>query len=386
MSGRKKIAVILSRFPFPLDKGDKLRAYHQIGYLSRFHDVYVYALSNEEVDETMMKALSPFCKGIHVFRLSRSGVIVQALLSFIKNIPVQVGYFYSPRHAKKIRESIMALQPDTVYCQLSRTALYGKDLPFRKVIDLQDAFSTNYERIQNSYQGLMKYFYRRESLCMRDFEIKMIGWFDISTIISAFDKGKIQIEPNPLVVVSNGVDTSYYKSAGRTKKYDILFSGNLTYIPNKHAVKFLAEKIAPALAHLRPDIQIVIAGSSGDTLKKYESSNIQIRGWVNDMSVLYDEARIFVSPLFTGAGLQNKLLEAMSMGIPCITTAITNASLLATENEQVLLADNVDEFVSKIIVLLDDAALRQRISTNARIFIEENYNWDKVNQKLADLL
>jgi glycosyltransferase involved in cell wall biosynthesis len=386
MSERKKIAVILSRFPYPLDKGDKLRAFHQIAYIARFHDVYLYALHEEAIREHAMKALQPFCKDIRLYRLNKIEIGLNIVRSFIMQRPVQVGYFYSSRHHKKMTQDIINVKPDTVYCQLSRTAFYGKDLPFRKVIDFQDAFSTNYERMQRTFTGVKKYFYKREGQRMKAFEKNMARWFDEATIISAFDKAKIDISPNRIIVVSNGVDTGYFHSSDASKTCDILFSGNLSYRPNRQAVIYLLEKIAPKLILLKPAIKIKIVGSSGQEFKHFESNNIQISGWVDDIRECYDSAKIFVAPLFTGAGLQNKLLEAMSMGVPCVTTSVTNASLLATENEHVLLANNDDEFVSTIIELLDDTNLQHTLSLNARAFVLENFSWEVANKKLVDLL
>jgi glycosyltransferase involved in cell wall biosynthesis len=386
MSERKKIAVILSRFPYPLDKGDKLRAFHQIAYIAQLHDVYLYALHEEAISVQAMKALEPFCKDICLYKLNKIEIGFQILRSFITQLPVQVGYFYSRRHHKKMTQDIINVKPDTVYCQLSRTAFYGKDLPFRKVIDFQDAFSTNYERMQRTFTGVKKYFYKREGQRMKVFEKNMARWFDEATIISAFDKAKIDISPNRMMVVSNGVDTRYFHSLNAIKTCDILFAGNLSYRPNRQAVIYLLEKIAPKLIPLKPTIKIKIVGASGQEFKHFESDNIQISGWVDDIRESYDSAKIFVAPLFTGAGLQNKLLEAMSMGVPCVTTSVTNASLMATENEHVLLANNDDEFVSTIIELLNNTNLQHKLSLNARALVIENFSWEVANQKLVSLL
>lgn len=383
--GRKKIAIILSRFPYPLDKGDKLRAFHQINYIARFYDIYLYCLSDEEVKTADLEQLTPLCKEISVQRLQKATILVQMIRALLTGIPVQVGYFYSPKIKHQFQQAILDLKPDIVYCQLSRTAYYGKDLPFKKMIDLQDAFSTNYDRIQTSFRGLKKWFYKREGQCMKLFEKKMTVWFDACTIISAFDKEKIDCDPSCISVVSNGVDSIFFQPTKTEKKYDLLFSGNLSYLPNKNAVQFLAEKIAPKLVALKPGIRIHIAGASGDELKKYETTNLHVSGWLNDIREAYNETTLFVAPLFTGAGLQNKLLEAMSMGVPCIITPVTNASLLATENKHVLIANDADDFVQKIMKLLDDVSLQHQLSSNARKFIETNYTWNQANSILVSL-
>ena len=101
MPERKKIVVILSRYPYPLNKGDKLRAYQQIIYISRFHDIYLHALSTEDIDEGMMSALQPFCREIHIYRLHHLEMLLRSIQSLMQNLPVQVGYFFSPAHSKK---------------------------------------------------------------------------------------------------------------------------------------------------------------------------------------------------------------------------------------------------------------------------------------------
>jgi glycosyltransferase involved in cell wall biosynthesis len=328
-----------------------------------------------------------YCKEIHIYKMNLLSVLVHSGLSFFKQFPLQVGYFYSSSIKQKIENSILALQPDTIYCQLSRTALYAQHLPFRKVIDLQDAFSMNYQRTFETSTGLQKLFYKRESKLMRAFETKMLQWFDEATIIATIDKENIELQPNRIQVVGNGVDFSFYQPLNCEKKYELLFLGNLSYLPNKNAVDFLLEKIMPLLIQQFPNIQLHIAGASTPSeYKQYESDNIHFVGWVDDVRKTYAESIVFVAPLFTGAGLQNKILEAMSMKIPCITTSVVNASLQATDNEDLLIANTAEEFTEKIIYLLQNAHIRYDLSEHAKCFVEKHYSWDHANEKLLALL
>lgn len=384
---RKKIAIVLSRFPYPLNKGDKLRAYHQIKFLSKGNDIFLYCLSDEAISENDYNEVKKLCVSIEIFELNKISITWNLMVSFFKNLPAQVGYFFNTTIQQKIVISILKRNPDVVYGQLSRTAFYIKDLPFKKVIDFQDAFSTNYIRITENSTFLKKLFYQRESKLMKSFEQKMLTWFDATTIISDFDKSQIAKDKNNLVVVSNGVDTNYFSSTPKEKKYDLLFCGNLSYLPNKNAVIYLCEKIAPLLITKIPSVKInIVGGNAQNDFKKYESKNIHFAGWVDDVRTAYDEIRIFVAPLFTGAGLQNKLLEAMSMQVPCVASSITNASLKATENKHLLIANNEHEFAEKIIQLLNDENLQFSLKSNARAFVEENYSWDKANQILENTL
>lgn len=384
---RKKIAIVLSRFPYPLNKGDKLRAFHQIIFLAKQNDIFLYCLSDEKVHENDFNEVKKYCVSVDIFELKKTSIAWNLMNAFFKKWPAQVGYFLNADIQKKIKTSILELKPDVVYGQLARTAFYIKDLPFKRVIDFQDAFSTNYIRIAENSIFFKKLFYQRESKLMKSFEQNMLSWFDASTIISDFDKSQIANENENLAVVSNGVDTHYFTPSPKEKKYDLLFCGNLSYLPNKNAVIFLCEKIMPLLIDKIPTIKInIVGGSSPSDFKKYESNHIHFAGWIDDVRIAYDETRIFVAPLFTGAGLQNKLLEAMSMQVPCVTSSVTNASLKAIENKHVLIANNEYEFVEKIIQLLNDLQLQNTFKKNARTFVEAHYSWDKANRILEDIL
>jgi sugar transferase (PEP-CTERM/EpsH1 system associated) len=384
---RKKLAIILSRFPYPIDKGDKLRAYHQIISLSQHFDIHLFALYEKIPSESDFNTVKQYCTSIELYHLNRLTIAIQSGLSFLKKLPVQVGYFFSKKHKIKIQEAITSLKPDTIYCQLSRTALYAYDLPFYKVIDFQDAFAMNYNRIQENAYGLKKWFYKRESNRMKSFERQMLQWFDATTIISSFDKANLSVQPNQTVVIGNGVDYTFFSPQNIAKKYDLLFLGNLSYLPNQNAVRFLIDEVIPKLLLQRPQLTINIAGASmPSSYKAYNSPNITMSGWVEDIRNTYAEAKLFVAPLITGAGVQNKLLEAMSMALPCVTTSVVNASLQAVEGKQLIIANTCDEFVVQILNLLDNQEKQNRLSKEARRFIEESYSWEKSNAKLAQVL
>jgi sugar transferase (PEP-CTERM/EpsH1 system associated) len=384
---RKKVAVILSRFPFPLDKGDKLRAYHQIKYLSQDFDIYLFSLHTEKVSPNDLKELEPFCKEISLYHISYFDIFKGIIFSLMHHFPIQVGYFFSKRIKKEITNRINALQISTTYCQLSRTALYAEDLTCRKVLDFQDAFSTNYLRLSENTGGIQKMFYKREYKTMHAFEKKVIGSFDYCTIISAFDKSQIYDPSDSIVVVPNGVDTEYYSSTNKQENYDLLFVGNLSYLPNKNAVYFLVQNILPLLLKVNPNLTIRIVGA--DTPKEIfalANANVHVSGFVAEIREVYDTAKLFVAPLFTGAGLQNKILEAMSMQIPCITTSVVNKSLDGQDNIHLLIANNEQEFVSKIESLISSAALRVKLSSSAREFVAQSFSWETANKKLKEIL
>lgn len=382
-----KIAVLLSRFPYPLDKGDKLRAFHQLKYLSKFYKIYLFALSDIRVTEPQIEPLKEICESIQIYKLSKFSIFKNSFKSIFKLLPIQVGYFYSDKLKRRFEHDLNRIKPDLVYAQLSRTALYTKDLDLPKIIDFQDAFSANYKRMSIQSKGIKRIFYKRESRLMSAFEQQMASWFDATTIITEADRNDLSFQPNDVHVVPNGVDCSHFKRLEMDALFDIVFVGNLSYAPNRNAVQYLVENIFPKLKHIKPDIQIAIVGASpNSTLKKYENENITISGWVDDIREAYSCAKVFVAPLFTGAGMQNKLLEAMCMNIPCVTTTLASTSLGATDEQELLVANDVQEFVQKIVLLLENESRRISLREKANKFVKSTYQWEQVNVRLKNLI
>ncbi len=387
MPTRKKICVLLSRFPYPIDKGDKLRAYHQLQYLSRYADIHLITLSHHKVSESDKQAIAAYCTSIEIYYLHTFNTVWQSILSFFRAQPIQVGYFYSAQIRKQIHQQLHTLKPDLIYCQLTRTALYAIDLPYPKIIDLQDAFSLNYSRIVSHSKGFYRWFYQRESARMAAFESHVIDHFDKATIISQQDKMALKADKEKVTIVSNGIDTDYYSPQPIERNYELLFLGNLSYLPNRKAVEYILHELCPLLSAQFPNIKITIAGA--DTPSHYlamQHPHVSFTGWVDDTRSVYSRAHVFIAPLFAGAGLQNKLLEAMSMGLPCVATSVVNASLQATPDREILIADKASDFVQHISRLLNDAALYHSVSLASRSFVEQNYPWEQVNQELLQVV
>lgn len=379
----KKLAIVLSRFPYPLEKGDKLRAYHQLKYLSNFFCIELFILETNAISEANIAQISPFCKQLHIYHLTSFDRMQGVWSSLLHNEPIQVGYFYAEKVFNRINSDLDAFQPDVIYAQLSRTTNYVRHRKEYKVCDFQDAFSLNYQRLSKYSWIPKKWFYLRESECMKHFEQLMMKCFDNWTIISEMDR--LAISPR-IHIVSNGVDSTKFSPKQTQKKYDVLFIGNLTYAPNQQAVRFLISTMLPALITLKPDIRVAIAGANMSvTIQNKQSKNLICLGWVDDIVALYNEASVFVAPLFSGAGLQNKVLEAMSCEVPVVCTTVVNASLQAT-NKEVLIANNAQEFAEKVLELLSDKEEYTRMTKLSRNFILKHYQWQIENEKLKQIL
>lgn len=383
-----KIFVLLPRVPYPLEKGDKLRAFNQVKYLSAHHEIHLCALTDIPVHPDAEKELKPYCKSLHILTLPPLLRGLNVFKTFFNGKPFQVGYFYNNKNQKQIDRLIAEIKPDRIYCQLVRVAEYVKSCPIKKTLDYQDVFSKGAERRIAAAPFYMKPLLRSEYKRLVKYEADVFGLFDNKTIISFPDREFIQHpEKNKIVVIPNGVDMDYYKRLEREKKYDLVFTGNMGYPPNVNSVQFLVNDILPLVRKSIPGIKLLIAGASpSPKVLALKSENITVTGWVEDMRECYAVSKIFIAPMLIGTGLQNKLLEAMAMKLPCITSKLANSALCAENGKEILIGISPEEYASHIISLLNDEQKRMSLGESGYIYVSEKYRWDAVNETLNKLI
>ena len=154
--------ILLSRIPYPLEKGDKLRAFNQIKELSKSHDIYLFALNDQAIHPEAINILSKYCKEIHFYNLSKFSILYNTFKSIFNSYPFQIGYFFNKNIFNKINSEIRRINPEHIYCQLVRTSEYIKHLSIPKTIDYQDAFSKGIERRINKSLWYMRSFLKIE--------------------------------------------------------------------------------------------------------------------------------------------------------------------------------------------------------------------------------
>ena len=381
------LVVMLSRFPYPLEKGDKLRAYHQIVGLSTKFNILLFCLSDHKVKEEYKNALLPFCNEIYVFKLNKLYQILSLGFCLFTEKPFQIAYFWQFHIHKKINKIIQAKKPDYIFSQLIRTTEYVKNYhACPKILDYMDAFSKGIERRMNEQNWFSKILFKQEYIRLKNYERYIYEYFEEHLIISEQDRNYIlHNKSDEISIIKNGV-SQYFLDINKknTKTHDLIFTGNLSYPPNVAASLYIINNILPLLNN---KINILISGvNPHPSIKKLASSKIELTGWIEDISESYLKSKVFVAPMFLGTGLQNKLLEAMALGIPCITTTMANTALGAIPEESVLIANNELEFKLQIERLLNDEILYKKIMENAYNFVNIHFNWKRINEQLADLI
>lgn len=379
-----KIAILGSRFPFPLDRGDKLRLYNQIKELSRDNEIHLFCVGFEKLSDLHRKELEKYCRKISYYRISPFNRYFSIFKALFGRLPFQTAQVYSPKAKDKIAASINELNPDVIYTQLVRMVPYVAELEGIKVIDYMDDFSSSMRKRATVSKGLYKQMYRWESQRTSSYEREVFDYFDAHTMISKKDADSMLPEED-IQIISNGINFIFFEySPQMARKYDVGFVGNMGYLPNVDAAGYLVNDILAFYTfRFKEELSVLIAGARPhEKVRKLESPQVNIAGWFEDIREAYSSIKVLVAPIFAGTGQQNKILEAMAMGTPVITTSVVNEAINATPEEQILIANNQEDFSLQIKKLLSSDELYGRIQQSARAFVEEEFSWQVTTDKL----
>lgn len=386
-----KLLVLLSRVPYPLEKGDKLRAYHLVTRLARHHDVYLCCLSDGPTDPRHIEHLARFCAHIEVIRVPRWRILLKLSTALFSRLPFQVLYFHHANAQRAIDRLIRDHRPDHVLCQLVRTTEYLRDHPtLPKTLDYMDTLSKGMERRTQNAPIHLRPLFQAETRRLIRYENLMFDLFDHAVIISAQDREYIYHPLRDQVkVIPNGVDMQHFAPVKEDLRYDLLFTGNMNYPPNIDSVVFLVQKVLPIVRRTRPGTNLLISGVDPSTEVKElarKDKDVVVGGWVKDIRSSYAAARIFVAPMQIGTGLQNKLLEAMAMRMPCVTSALANNAVRAIPGESILIGETPEEYAEHILRLLERPDERDRVAQAGFEFVRTHFDWDRSADDLERLL
>ena len=384
-----KIFVLLSRFPYPLEKGDKLRGFNQIKELSKKHEVILCALSSEKVEQASIDVLSKYCSEIEVIRLSKMQIYINLFKClFFTEQSLQVAYFYNVAAQKKIDELLEKHQPNHIYCQLIRVAEYVRYSKIPKTLDYMDALARGMERRIEDAPFYLKWSLKTETSRLKRYEHFVFDDFDHHTIISEQDRKLIvHVKNDDICIVKNGVDYEKFKHRELVKEYDLIFTGNMGYPPNVDSVVYLVNDVMPLVWKENPEIKVIIVGAEPSVkVLKLKSDRVVVTGWVEEISPYYQKSKVFIAPMQIGTGLQNKLLEAMAMKLPCITSQLANNALGATHNQNILIGNDKEEYKNHTLKLMKDVESQQQFGEKGYQFVKENYTWEGSTAILEKLI
>jgi|TARA_B110000908_G_scaffold19869_1_gene22424 sugar transferase (PEP-CTERM/EpsH1 system associated) len=384
----KKMMVITSRFPYPLDKGDKLRAYHQIKELAKECEVHLVSLSNKNIHEKDKNELEKICKSVSIYKLNKLQSVLSLFGALFNKKPFQVALFYNKNIHKKIKKKTREINPNHIYCQLIRCAEYVKDeFDIPKTIDFMDVLSKGIERRISTSPFYLKKILETEAERLKIYENIMFEYFDNHAIISLQDQELIyHVKREEIAIIPNGIDTHFFSPDSKIKKkYTLLFNGNMQYQPNVKSAIYIVTHILPLVKEKIPGVLLLISGTSPTKeVQELASDAVTVSGWMDDIRDAYNQAIIFIAPMQIGTGLQNKLLEAMAMEMPCVTSKLANNALNAKTNDEILIGNSKEEYAELIIKLINDSSKREALGKNGQTYVRNNFNWETSTKKLLE--
>lgn len=381
-----RIFVLLSRFPHPLDKGDRLRAFHQVAELSRRHEVVLCALAHEDVSAASRAAVAALCTRLEVIRLSRAGTALGMARALATGLPLQVGFFLSEGARRRVCALIAESSPDRLFFQLVRTAEYARGFEETSTLDLMDAFSWGLEQRSRHSSAWLAPLLRFESRRVARYEEDALRRFRRATIVTSQDRDHLPPSVRERVsIVANGVDFDDFAPRDAPKEVELLFVGNMAYPPNVLAAECLVREVLPRVRAER-SARVLIAGTSPVArVRRLSGDGVEVTGRVDDIAGCYARSRLFVAPLTVATGLQNKLLQALAMGIPCVTSEAARRALGATEREMRSGRD-AGEIATAVGSLLGDPDASAELGRRGRDFALRNFQWSTAAEDLEKIV
>lgn len=386
------ILFLSTRSPYPLISGHSLRTYHILKGAAQKHNVTLVTfvqVPEHELKEENLDHLKSFCKAVYPFRipvdLSRLKFAAELFMNLFSPKPFVAQKYDVPEVREKIREILKGEKIDLVHVDMLPLTVYINEFKgFPKILVNHNVESMRlYRWFQTESNPVKKAYLGMQYPKLKAFERSAMEKFDCCVVVSEKDKELLRGMggKNNIAVVPNGTDTSFFKPMGRkTIDNSVLWLGHMDVHTNKDAVLYFWREIFPLLQKQYPQVQMVFVGSAppkeiADASRK--NGNIKVTGFVNDVRPYMDEAAVMVVPLRIGSGTRLKILDAMAMGKAIVSTSVGCEGLRLTDGENMLIADDPKNFVKKVIQLLSERELRQKISENA-LKLSKEYDWEHI--------
>lgn len=383
------ILFVAEEVPWPLDRGDRIRAYHLLRGMGKKHKVTVICFDNGDNAGERVNAIKHICERIVLIPLS----VHQMYLNILRHplLPVTTGARASGSMRRKINELIRREQFDLVYVYQLKMAWQAEKITLTpKIIDYTDALSLYKKRLAGYAGGFEKWWHTFEAARLLQYEKKTVKRCTMGFFASDEDNKYLkQYAPHAnLEVLPNGVDTDYFVHGSgvpgngiNAEEKAIIFFGNFEYPPNVDGLKYFLNDIFPSIREKAPGCNLYVVGKKPPEWAK-ETDKIIVTGYVEDIREYLQKAAVVICPIRFGAGTRIKILEAMAMGKPVVSTSLGCEGIDVNPGQNIEVADEPGEFVLKTVNLLEDIMLRNKIGQEARILVEKKYSWDIVINQL----
>jgi sugar transferase (PEP-CTERM/EpsH1 system associated) len=391
------ILYLAHRIPYPPNKGDKVRSYHELAYLARRHDLWCACFVDNPADLRHVDAVRELCRDVEAVRLFRSIATPRALWNLATGGTFTEGYFQHLRMLDTLRRWDAEVAFDAVLVFSSGMAPYaGHVRADRKVIDFCDLDSRKWLAYSARAGGPKARLLELEARRLARRELKWLDAFDAAVVITqaeAADLAETQLR-HKLHVIGNGValpdprgDECFVDEGDGAGTPRVGFVGCMDYPPNVDAVRWFVQEIWPWIIKEIPDAVFQIVGRNPTwAVRALAGQTVEVVGEVVRVFPYLSRFDVSVSPIRVARGLQNKVLEAMVAARPVVLTSAAATGIKARDGEHFLVADDPRPFADHVVALLRDSVRRARVGQAARLFASRHHCWGREMARLESLL
>ena len=388
------------RIPYPPNKGDKIRSFHLLDYLSTRYRVHLGAFVDSPADLVHRDVVREYCASVWLGRLSPRRAKLRSLTGLLTGEALSLPYYRGSTLPAWIRDVTrdQAIRRVLVYSSAMAQFIIGPEFAsMRRVIDFVDMDSDKWRQYSLSQRFPLSWIYRRESRRLLAFERTVATGFDASLFISPQEAALFAqssgVEPSSLRVLRNGVDTAYFStnpsrpSPFTTPGPHLVFTGAMDYWANIEGVVWFVESILPVIRQALPSVAFHIVGMNPAPRVQglARTPGVRVTGGVPDIRPYVQHASVVVVPLRIARGIQNKVLEAMSMARPVVATTQALEGISATDGQNVRQADDPNAFAHRVIEILTSEE-GARLGGAARALIERDFVWEASLRQLDEVL
>jgi glycosyltransferase involved in cell wall biosynthesis len=371
----------------------RIRPFSWIRTLAQLgHEVRLIALQPPEDTWAPLAELERVCASVTVIPLSRGRTLANGLATLFRDRPLQLAYAHHPVAERYVEELIAEDRADIVHIEHLRGVAMASRIGGVPIIwDAVDSISALFaETARLAPSRAQRWMARMDLGRTRRFEAVAPMRFDRTLLTSPRDADAFvalagEAARPRIEVLGNGVDTEYFHPVTSTARDAVLFSGKLSYHANAAAALRLVRRIMPIVWKTHPNTPVLLAGKdpSEAVRQLIADRRVYVTGYLPDLRPVFAQAAVAACPLVYGAGIQNKVLEAMACGIPVVTTPTAGAALAAVAGRDMLIADSDVAFADAICRCLDDVNWRHRVGDAGRAYVEQEHQWPRLGERLA---
>ena len=386
-----RILMLAHRIPYPPDTGDKIRAYHIVRYLARRHDVTLGCLVDDRTDLSGVSALREEVGDLEFSQIWKPWGLLKGVVGLATGNAISVRYFRSGALRRRVARRVSATGYDLVYASSTPMAQYAQSLGLPMVMDFVDVDSDKWTQYGRYSRGLLRWAYELEGRRLQDVEARIARWSDRCVLATRVEETLLKsFAPwAKTEVIPNGIDLEYFRSvAGESSPPGIIFTGAMDYLPNVDAVKYFCHEVLPLVRRTIPEIPFYIVGLNPhvDVQRLAGIRGVVVTGRVADVRPYYYRSSVCVAPLRMGRGVQNKVLQAMAMGLPVVASSPAHRGLDAKAGEHLHVEDEASGFADKVVRLLSVPEEGQAMARRARAFVEVHHAWATSCARLERIL